>query len=101
MDVTDDGLLQEIQHLSICFFLPPNGMFFIKRFLPFRDRLAFPLFVQFAVFWPQHQLLSTTDIVNVQNEIHYHYRYSLGSGVIASVREAAAAAAAAAALCLK
>lgn len=52
MDVTDDGLPQEIHRFSICVRLPPDGMFFfMKRFLPNRDRLAFPLFVQFSVFF--------------------------------------------------
>lgn len=39
---------------SIChnvFFF--HQMVFIKKFLSFRDRLAFPLFVQFAAFWPK------------------------------------------------
>lgn len=27
MDVTDDGLLREIQLLSVCVFLPPNAVY--------------------------------------------------------------------------
>lgn len=55
MDVADDGLLLEIQHLSICVPLPTRRDIFLKNFLSFADRLAFSLFVQFAVFWPQHR----------------------------------------------
>lgn len=76
MDVTDDGLELEIRHLSICVFLPLNGMcffFFLKKgFLHFRERLAFHLIVQFVVFRLKHEALST-DIVNTQIEIHECY----------------------------
>lgn len=100
MDVTDDGPLQEIQYLSICVFLPPNGIFFYKEISAFQGQIGFPLICSICCFLATAPVLSTTDIVNAQNEIHYHYGHSPGSGVIAGVREAAAAAAAAL-LCLK
>lgn len=77
MDVTDDGLLQEIQHLSICVFLPPNwifSFFHIKRvqFSAFQGQIGFPLICSICCFLATAPVLSTTDIVNAQNEIHYH-----------------------------
>lgn len=72
MDVTDDGLLaaKKInQHLSICvfFFLPINlyfFFFFFYRLLPFRDRLASSLFVQFAVSLATTPVPGASDTVN-------------------------------------
>lgn len=95
MDVTDDGLLQEIQHLSIYVFLPPNWIFL--RYFSFQGQIGFSLICSICCFLATAAVQSTTDIVKAQNEIHYHYSHSPGSGVIATVREAAAAAL----LCLK
>lgn len=96
MDVTDDGLVQEIQHLSVCvlfcfFFFSPNGIFLKRDFcLSGTDWLS--LICSICCFLAESPALFTTDIVDTQNEIHYHYSHSPRSRVIATVKEAAVAA---------
>lgn len=67
MDVTDNVPLQEIQQLSLCVSLPPNGIaFFIKRFLFYRDRFGFFCICSICRFLARPPVLSTNDTVNTQ-----------------------------------
>lgn len=77
-------------------FSPTRRDIFIKEVSVILWQIGFFLICSIWCFLATSPVLSTTDIVNARNEIHYHYSHSLYGRVIATVKEAKAAL-----LCLK